>query len=113
MERGRRLVMQGDAARNIPACVACHGEGVAGAAPAIPGLPGLPRDYINAQFGAWKSGARKAAEPDCMRQISSQLSPQDIEAVAAWLSAQSPPAGPAPLARRGAALPTACGSVAQ
>lgn len=113
VERGRRLVMQGDSTRQIPACTACHGDGLAGMGTAVPALLGLPRDYINAQFGAWKSGARKAAAPDCMAQVSARLSPQDIEAVAAWLGAQAGPGGaPAP-ARPGAALPLACGSVPQ
>ena len=31
LARGRVLVQRGDVARNIPACVACHGSGVAGA----------------------------------------------------------------------------------
>ncbi len=48
LERGRRLVVDGDAARKIPACVACHGARLTGVQPNIPGLLGLPRDYVNA-----------------------------------------------------------------
>lgn len=113
VELGRRLVVQGDAARGIPACVSCHGAGMNGAGAAIPGLIGLPGSYIKAQFGAWKTGARKAAEPDCMRQLSRQLSPTDIEAVSAWLSAQPAPSRAAPRAALSAPLPMPCGSVSQ
>jgi cytochrome c553 len=60
LARGRQLVLQGDPGKKIPACIACHGQQLAGAAPAIPGLLGLPRDYINAQLGAWKNGIRRA-----------------------------------------------------
>lgn len=113
IEHGRRLVMQGDAARGIPACVACHGDGMTGAGTAIPGLLGLPGSYIKAQFGAWKTGARKAAEPDCMRQVSRQLAPTDIEAVSAWLSAQPLRSGVRPHAAPSAPLPLPCGSASQ
>src|SRR5678816_952262 len=44
LERGRQLVMDGDAGRRIPACVHCHGAAMMGVAPSIPGLLGMPRD---------------------------------------------------------------------
>jgi cytochrome c553 len=104
---GRRLVLSGDAQRKIPACVSCHGQALGGALPAIPGLLGLPRDYINAQIGAWKSGSRKAAAPDCMAQISKQLSAEEVGAISSWLGAQPIPRDLAPAAP--APLPTPCG----
>lgn len=61
LERGRALATQGDAAKDIPACSACHGDALTGVAPSIPGLLGLPRDYVNSQFGAW--GEAHAALP--------------------------------------------------
>jgi cytochrome c553 len=111
LERGRRLAMEGDPARKIPACVACHGQQLAGVAPAIPGLLGLPRDYLNAQFGAWRLGVRRSAKPDCMAHIAARLAPADVVAVAAWLSAQPVPRGYAPDAARTAALPIACAAL--
>ncbi|HEY9445598.1 MAG TPA: cytochrome c4, partial [Burkholderiales bacterium] len=71
--RGAALVRHGDPSRNIPACVACHGQNLMGATPSIPGLLNLPRDYINAQFGAWRTGLRHARAPDCMAQIAQRL----------------------------------------
>ncbi|MGE5650718.1 MAG: c-type cytochrome [Bacillota bacterium] len=109
--KGRALAMSGDASRKIPACVACHGEALTGVAPFIPGLLGIARDYINAQFGAWRSGARRAMAPDCMGRIASQLSPEDISAVSAWLATRQVPPNAAPASSLPAPLPVACGSV--
>lgn len=111
--RGQLLVQHGDAAKNIPACIACHGSALTGVSPAIPGLLGLPRDYLAAQFGAWRNGTRHAAAPDCMHKIATQLSTDDIGAVAAWLSAQPVPAGAKPATALPAAMPLTCGSVPQ
>lgn len=113
LARGRMLVMSGDQAKKIPACIACHGEKLTGALPAIPSLVGLPRDYLNAQFGAWKNGARKAHAPDCMAQISKQLDPEDVGAVSAWLASQPVPADMSPLPAASVKLPIPCGSAPQ
>jgi cytochrome c553 len=92
--RGRRLVLQGDAAQKLPACVSCHGQAMTGVAPNIPGLLGLPRDYLSSQLGAWKSGLRRAHAPDCMATVVQRLADADIHAVASWLAAQPLPADP-------------------
>lgn len=113
LERGRTLVMSGDPSKNVPACVACHGKALTGVVPSIPGLVGLPRDYLNAQFGAWINGARHAAAPDCMAQITSRLTLADIDAASAWLAAQPMPAQVAPAASTTAPLPISCGSFPQ
>ncbi len=77
----------------MPACARCHGETLTGTLPAVPGLLGLPRDYIAAQIGGWRTGLRHAREPDCMAQIATRLSLDDVAAVAAWLAAQPLPRG--------------------
>ena len=112
LERGRLLVHQGDAARGVPACVACHGVAMTGAQPAIPGLLGLPRDYLTAQIGAWQTGLRRATAPDCMRQIAQRLGRDDTVALAAWLAAQKLPTDshPAPASAITTPLPLDCGS---
>lgn len=112
LEQGRKLVQQGDAARNIPACVACHGAAMTGVAPSIPGLLGLPRDYLNSQLGAWKTGQRRAHAPDCMADIARQLTPDEVSAVSAWLAAQPVVAGGKPARTLPAAMPARCGGVA-
>lgn len=110
LERGRQLVMHGDGARGLPACVACHGQRLTGVEPAIPGLLGLPRDYVNAQFGAWRNKARRAHAPDCMATITARLSLDDVNAVSHWLAARPVPPDPRPATAIARPLPLACGS---
>jgi cytochrome c553 len=110
LERGRQLVNRGDTALKVPACIACHGERLTGALPAIPGLLGLPRDYINAQFGAWRNGSRHALDPDCMGSIASRLSLADVSAISAWLASEPVPADQSPAPSLPRPLPLACGS---
>lgn len=111
LQRGEQLALRGDAARQVPACAACHGKALMGVQPATPALLGLPRDYLNSQLGAWHSGQRKAHAPDCMAQIVQRLTLADLNAVASWLAAQ-----PVPRPSRAAATlpepaPMRCGSV--
>jgi cytochrome c553 len=111
LERGRMLAMQGDATRKVPACIACHGQALTGTAPFVPGLVGLPRDYVNAQFGAWRNGTRRAAQPDCMATIAARLSLDDINAVSTWLAQQPIVPDARPATTFAAPLPLGCGSV--
>jgi cytochrome c553 len=110
LERGQSLVLQGDAQRRIPACVQCHGAAMTGVLPAFPGLLGLPRDYLIGQLGAWKTGKRRAVEPDCMRQIADRLSTEDVSALATWVSAQALPTSSKAVPATPGALPLDCGS---
>jgi cytochrome c553 len=110
LARGETLVRRGDASRKIPACVECHGERLTGVASAMPGLLGLPRDYIIGQFGAWGSGQRKAAPPDCMAEITRRLAPDDISALASWLAARPVPVDTHPAPSIALPLPMDCGS---
>lgn len=108
--RGRTLATAGDASKGIPACVACHGAGLTGMEPGIPGLVGLRPTYIVAQLTRWRVGERHAAEPDCMKRVTTRLSDTDITAVAAWLSQQGAPTNPAPESSNLVRMPFACGS---
>ena len=111
LAQGERLALQGDARRGLPACAACHGAGLVGAGDDIPGLVGLSRDYLNSQIGAWRSGQRRAAAPDCMEHVARSLTPEEVVAVTAWLSTRAAGSG----AHREAApprLPLRCGAVA-
>ena len=111
LTRGEALVTRGDKALRIPACVQCHGAALMGVAPGVPALLGMPRDYINAQLGAWRTGNRHAAAPDCMAQVAQALAPQDISALSQWLGAQAVPAGARPALALPAALPMPCGGI--
>jgi cytochrome c553 len=106
---GKKLVTDGDPARKVPACAACHGASLTGMRPAIPGLLGLHANYISAQLGAFRYGTRRTAAPNCMHDITAHLADREITAIAAWLAAQPAPADPTPA--EPSALPLACGSV--
>ena len=110
LARGEQLVKQGDAARGLPACVQCHGAAMTGVSPAMPGLLGLPRDYLVGQLGAWQTGLRKAAAPDCMAQLARKLSSEDITAVSSWLASQPVAVHAKPAAWVPGRLPIECGS---
>ena len=112
LARGKQLALEGDAARGLAACSACHGALLTGRLPATPGLLGLPRDYLVGQLGAWVNGQRRAHAPDCMADVAKQLVGADLAAVAAWLASQAVPDG-APVAAApvdGDSLPMKCGS---
>jgi cytochrome c553 len=110
LKRGQNLVMNGDAAKQVPACMACHGPDLSGREPGIPGLIGLKADYISAQLGAWRYGTRTAIAPDCMQLVAARLTERDVAAVAAWLSSMPIPANTLPVKQGPARLPLACGS---
>lgn len=110
LERGRTLATAGDAGKQIPACIACHGAGLTGMEPGIPGLAGLRPAYIAAQLTRWRVGDRHAAEPDCMKRIATRLSESDVAAVAAWLSLQDAPKDSSPESSNLVRMPLACGS---
>lgn len=106
-----RLVEHGDPARKVPACSACHGAALTGLEPGIPALVGLPAEYIIAQLGNWRTGARRASAPDCMAEVARSIAPQDVRAVAVWLSQQAH-ADAEPPAPAGSFLPPrACGQL--
>ena len=109
LARGKALVFGGDEARNIPACVRCHGDALTGVQPHVPSLLGLPRLYIASQLGAWVTGDRRALPPDCMAEVGRKLNNEDIRAIAGWLAAQPVPTGARPADSLPRALPTACG----
>jgi cytochrome c553 len=110
LRRGETLATRGDPARRVPACTQCHGYELTGALPAIPGLLGLPADYVIGQLGAWKSGNRRTAQPDCMEAIARQLPAEDVRAVAVWLSSRAVPPGARPAPHPDLPLPIECGS---
>src|SRR5687768_6836642 len=115
VELARRLVNHGDPARNIPACVECHGKDLMGIAPFIPGLLGLPRVYIIAQFGNWQHGGlMRGQTPDCMSEIAKRLTTEEAGATATWLAAQ-PVSESLLMSSRTTALPARlakrCGSI--
>jgi len=109
LAQGAGLVRRGDEARELPACVACHGEALTGVRPNVPGLLGLPRDYLIGQLGGWQTGLRQAFAPDCMAHVAQKLAPSEVSAISAWLASQPLPVDTHPVAALPAQMPLRCG----
>lgn len=91
---GYDLYRSGDKARNIPACVACHGPvGRGNLAAGYPALRAQQSVYVAKQLNDYASGARytgtniTAADPNSvmMLTIAKRLTPDDIRNVASYV----------------------------
>jgi cytochrome c553 len=111
LARGKRLALQGDAARGIPACTQCHGASLTGVLPGIPPLVGLPRLYLASQLGSWLTDDRHARAPDCMATVGRRLTTDDVNAVASWLAVQPVPDRAKPVASLPGPLPMPCSAL--
>jgi cytochrome c553 len=85
-QAGEKLYRGGDAARAIPACMACHGPVGAGNEPAkFPALRGQQSVYVTKQLNDYASGARTTGPNGIMETIAKRLSPEDIRNVASYI----------------------------
>jgi cytochrome c553 len=85
-QAGQKLYRGGDAARAIPACMACHGPTGAGNEPAkFPALRGQQAVYVTKQLTDYASGARATGPNGIMQTIAKRLSPEDIRNLASYL----------------------------
>jgi cytochrome c553 len=76
-------------AKAAQVCAACHGpEGNKPSAPDQPILAGQHYDYLVRSLTDYKIGRRNNA---IMKGFAAQLSPQDIEDLAAWFASQPSP----------------------
>jgi cytochrome c553 len=81
--RGEVLARQGDAARGVPACLACH---AATALPLYPRLAGQPARFLAGQLHAFKAGANERGLGAVMTPIALRLQAEDIAAAAAYFA---------------------------
>jgi cytochrome c553 len=79
---GANIYKNGVAAREVPACNACHADDAHGNG-AVPRLAGQHRAYLASQLEAFKSNVRAN---DMMNPNAKNMTPQDIEAVSAYLA---------------------------
>lgn len=96
MAAGQKLYTDGDATRGIVSCASCHGAAGNSSIPANPNLADLPYEYIVKQLHDFKPrpdnqpairlGAGGA--PSVMTTFAAQLTDQDIQNVAYYLSTQ-------------------------
>jgi cytochrome c553 len=83
---GGALYRSGDAARGLPACMACHGPAGKGNGPArYPALRSQHSLYTYGQLKAYASGERKAVGNDMMQVIAAKLSDEEMRALASYL----------------------------
>lgn len=88
VERGQTLFRQGDPARGVPACMACHsidGHGNPGAM--YPQLASQHAQYVEATLKAWHDGTSwgNDAHSQIMPAIARKLDADDIAAVASYI----------------------------
>ena len=87
-EHVSRLFTDGDPIRNVVACAACHGP--EGLKPGAPPLAGQPVQYLSSQLTAFAQGTRTNDLNRQMRLIASQLTPDEINGLAAYLGSKRP-----------------------
>lgn len=92
-EAARKLDLDGDGTRALPACANCHGLRGMGEGALLPRLAGQSREYFTDQMNAFRSGARQNDDVGVMRAFSQRLTDSEIKALAEYY------AGPAPAAR--------------
>jgi len=90
--KGEALYTNGDAARNITACVSCHGAAGNSTIAQNPTLAGQHAAYIAKQLADFKTPARNNPVMTAMAQ---PLTETDMQNIAAYLDAQAPKAGAA------------------
>ena len=85
---GGALYREGDAARNIPACMACHGpDGRGNPGAGYPQLAGQHADYVQKTLKAWHDGTSWGNDPHAqiMQTIAARLTDADIAAVSSYV----------------------------
>ncbi|MBJ6982174.1 cytochrome c4 [Luteimonas sp. MC1572] len=113
-EIGEQLFRRGDFAREIPACMACHGPtGAGNPGPAYPHVGGQQSWYTARRLQEYRAGtttARDTAHFDIMASIARQLTDEEIGALSSYMQglhtrpdaatlaaiAKLPPPAPAP-----------------
>lgn len=86
LDRGEKLYRSGDLSKHITACIACHGpQGSGNAQAGFPALSGQQPAYTVQQLEAFKNKTRINDLNSIMRDISSRMSHEDMEAVAHYL----------------------------
>lgn len=92
LAKGEALYTNGDAARNIIACVSCHGAAGNSTISENPKLAGQPAVYLTKQLVDFTGPTRNNA---VMTMIAKGLTPEDMNNVSAYLSVQIPKPGAA------------------
>lgn len=90
--RGEEIALQGIPRQNVPACASCHDSA---AAATFPRLAGLSQAYLKTQLHLFRDGVRaQSAHAQIMQRVARQLTDEQIEDVATFLSGALIPASP-------------------
>ena len=85
-EAGQKLYRSGDSARNLPACIACHGPVGRGVSPAgYPALRGQHSVYTQKQLNDYAAGARPGANAEIMHTIAARMTADEIRNVSSYI----------------------------
>ncbi|MUV12984.1 c-type cytochrome [Noviluteimonas gilva] len=88
-EVGERLFHQGDLARGIPACMACHGPAGAGnPGPAYPAIAGQQSAYAQRRLEEYRAGTTAQTDPhqfNIMASVAKQLTDEEIQSLASYV----------------------------
>ncbi len=84
VSRGRTIYMDGIPEANIVSCYACHGPNAEGVRN-IPRLGGLAYFYLKGRLEQWGQGYHSGMESP-MPMVATHLGPNEIEALASYLS---------------------------
>jgi len=83
---GEKLYRGGDAGRQIPACIACHGPVGHGNEPAaFPALLAQHSVYTQKQLNDYAAGARTGAKANIMQTIARRMTLEDIRDVSSYI----------------------------
>ena len=93
-EIGQKLFRSGDAERGIPACMACHGpDGTGNPGPAYPHVAGQPSQYTQRRLEEYRAGQTGYTDPrlfNIMATVASELTDQEIGALASYMEGLHP-----------------------
>ena len=84
VQLGEQIYRGGIAAKQVPACAACHSPTGAGMPSQYPRLGGQHSDYTEAQLVGFRSGAR--ANNAQMTAIAAKMSDREIKAVSDYIA---------------------------
>ncbi|KPC49355.1 c-type cytochrome [Amantichitinum ursilacus] len=80
---GEKIYRGGIAAKNLPACMACHGPAGSGMPAQFPRVAGQHSAYVIAQLNTFRTGERNNNQ--VMVDVAGRMSDQDIKAVAEYI----------------------------
>jgi cytochrome c553 len=87
LAKGSNLYRNGDLAREVSACIACHGPNGEGNKPAVfPALRSQHADYLIQALTDFKSGVRSNNPDNMMHMIARKMTDEEIKAVGYYIS---------------------------